>query len=52
MVRWAKAAQRAGELDVVELLPRYHPAWAKWVIRVPGLREVVSWNAVIVARRR
>jgi SAM-dependent methyltransferase len=52
MVRWVKAAQRAGELDIVELLPRYHPAWAKWVIRVPGLREVVSWNAVIVARRR
>jgi SAM-dependent methyltransferase len=52
MVRWLRAAERNAELEVVELLPRYHPAWAKWVIRVPGMREVVSWNAVIVFRRR
>ncbi len=52
MVRWARAAESAGQVDVVELLPRYHPRWAKWVIHVPGLREVVSWNAVIVLRKR
>lgn len=52
MVRWARAAERAGLVEVVELLPRYHPSWAKWVIHVPGLREVVSWNAVIVLRKR
>lgn len=45
-------AERAGLVDVVEILPRYHPAWARWVIRVPGLREVVSWNAVVVLRAR
>jgi SAM-dependent methyltransferase len=52
MVRWVRAAERVGAIDVVEILPRYHPWWAAWVVRVPGLREVVSWNAVIVARRR
>jgi SAM-dependent methyltransferase len=50
MVRWAAEAEGAGRAEVVDVLPRYHPWWAQWVIRVPALREVVSWNAVIVLR--
>jgi len=52
MTRWLADAQRRGVVDVVEVLPRYHPRWASWVVRVPGLREVVSWNAVLVLRKR
>ena len=52
MLLWANAAQAAGDLRVVALLPSYHPAWARWVVRVPGLREVVTWNAVLVLARR
>jgi SAM-dependent methyltransferase len=48
MSHWAREAAVAGDLRVVAMLPRYHPSWARWVIRVPGLREVVSWNAVLV----
>jgi SAM-dependent methyltransferase len=48
MSRWARAAEKAGDLGVVAMLPRYHPSWARGVIRVPGVREVVSWNAVLV----
>jgi len=48
MSRWAEAAQAAGDLRVVAMLPRYHPSWACWVAQVPGLREVMSWNAVLV----
>lgn len=51
MMRWVRAGQARGELTVVEVLPRYHPRWAKWVIRVPGLREVASWNAVLVLEK-
>ncbi|MBM6403797.1 methyltransferase domain-containing protein [Phycicoccus sp. CSK15P-2] len=51
MVRWARAAEAAGLVAVVDVLPRYHPWWAQWVVDVPGLREVVSWNAVVVLRR-
>lgn len=51
MMRWLRAREATGEVEVVEVLPRYHPWWAKWVIRVPGLREVLSWNAVLVLRR-
>jgi SAM-dependent methyltransferase len=52
MLRWMRAAEGRGELRVVEVLPRYHPWWARWVVRVPGLREVVSWNVVIVVEKR
>jgi hypothetical protein len=36
----------------VAAYPRYHPWWATWVVRVPGLREILAWNLVIVLRRR
>ena len=52
MLRWAHTSERVGCLEVVELLPRYHPRWAAWVIDVPGLRELAAWNAVLVLRRR
>jgi len=48
-LRWARTCP---DVDVVATLPRYHPWWAGWVVRVPGLREIVSWNLVIVMRRR
>lgn len=52
MVRWARAQQRAGRADVLDVRPRYHPAWAAWTARVPVLREAICWNVVIVLRRR
>jgi len=46
---WSRR-QRAGE--VVDLLPRYHPRWAQWLVRVPVLRELLTWNLVIVVRKQ
>jgi SAM-dependent methyltransferase len=40
------------DLDVVEARPRYLPGWASHVVSVPGLRELVTWNLFVVARRR
>lgn len=48
-LRWAREQPN---LDVVAVLPRYHPRWAWWVVRVPLLREVAVWNLVIVGRVR
>ncbi|MFC5287020.1 class I SAM-dependent methyltransferase [Actinokineospora guangxiensis] len=48
-LRWARTCPSA---ELVRALPRYHPWWAQWVVRVPGLREVVSWNLVLVLRKR
>lgn len=49
MLRWARR-QRTG--DVLLAAPRYHPRWARWVMRVPVLRELVSWNLLLVIRKR
>ncbi len=48
-LRWARTQDAA---DVVRVLPRYHPWWSWWVLRVPLLRELVTWNLVIVLRKR
>jgi SAM-dependent methyltransferase len=48
-LRWARTQQAA---DVVRVLPRYHPWWSWWVLRVPVLRELVTWNLVLVLRKR
>lgn len=46
-LRWARD-QRAAE--VVAVFPRYHPAWSYWLLRVPVLRELLTWNLAIVLR--
>ncbi|MCO8273975.1 class I SAM-dependent methyltransferase [Actinoplanes sp. TRM 88003] len=51
-MRWVRTARRSGEVTVVDVLPRYHPGWACWVARVPGLREALTWNFTVVLRRR
>jgi SAM-dependent methyltransferase len=52
MIRWAKATERAGAAELVDVRPRYHPDWATWMARLPGVRETACWNVVIVMRRR
>jgi SAM-dependent methyltransferase len=49
MIRWVRGCSDA---DVVDLRPRYLPAWMKPIVRVPLLREVVTWNLLIVLRKR
>lgn len=45
-------AGRQAAADVLDVIPRYHPRWATWVVHVPLLREVVTWNLVVVLRKR
>jgi SAM-dependent methyltransferase len=52
MLRWADAAAADGRVDVVARRPRYHPSFARRVIDVPGARELLSWNVLIILRRR
>ncbi|GGN76267.1 coagulation factor 5/8 type [Actinoplanes lobatus] len=51
MMRWTRAARRAGAVTVVDVIPRYHPWWAQWVASVPVLREFLTWNFTVVLRR-
>lgn len=48
-MRWAHGQDAA---VVVELLPRYLPRWSWWVLRIPVLREVVTWNLALVLRKK
>ncbi|AZG46353.1 class I SAM-dependent methyltransferase [Gordonia insulae] len=48
-LRWAdRVADRAHR---VAAFPRYLPHWLWWVMRVPGLREVLGTNLVLVLRK-
>lgn len=38
------------ELEITRAEPRYWP-WARPVLKVPGLRELVTWNCVIRVRK-
>jgi SAM-dependent methyltransferase len=49
MLAWARTQTQA---ELVDALPRYHPWWAAWTVRVPGLRELVVWNLVLVLRKQ
>jgi SAM-dependent methyltransferase len=48
-LRWAR---RCPDVEVVAAVPRYHPWWARWIVRVPVLREFATWNLALVLRRR
>ncbi len=39
-------------LEVVEARPRYLPELARGIVHVPGLREVLTWNLEVLARKR
>jgi SAM-dependent methyltransferase len=48
-IAWAR---RSRDVDIVSVAPRYLPAPLGWVVHVPGLREAVTWNLMLVLRRR
>lgn len=47
--RWAKGRTDA---DLLSVEPRYLPRGLKWVARTPVLREVASWNILLLLRKR
>jgi SAM-dependent methyltransferase len=47
-LRWASSVPGA---TLSAAFPRYHPAWAWWLVRVPVLREFLVSNLVVVLRK-
>jgi SAM-dependent methyltransferase len=45
---WARSAQGVVIADAV---PRYLPGWTRPLLRVPMLREFLTWNLLLVLRR-
>ena len=46
---WARGNHAA---EVVDAVPRYLPGWTRPLVRLPGVREVLTWNLLLVLRRR
>lgn len=49
ILNWARSFP---EIELLEAAPRYYPDWCNWIVHVPGLREVATWNLMLVMRRR
>ena len=47
-LRWLR---RRPDLHVLDLRPRYLPRWSRFLLRVPVLRELLTWNLWIVVRK-
>ena len=47
-VEWARSCRKA---EFVTAFPRYLPSWAETLVRVPYVREVFTWNLVLVLRK-
>lgn len=48
-LRWAA---NSSDAEVLAAFPRYHPRWAWWLVRVPGVRELLVSNLMLVVRKR
>jgi SAM-dependent methyltransferase len=44
--------RRRTDVTVVEARPRYYPRWCRFLIVLPGLRELLTWNLLLVLRRQ
>lgn len=49
--RMLKMVKARPGLDLLDAVPRYYPS-QRWILKVPGLREVATWNCLFLVRRR
>lgn len=49
VLRWVRGCS---DIEMINAVPRYYPTWTRPLLRLPGLREVLTWNVLIVMRRR
>jgi SAM-dependent methyltransferase len=52
MLAWVREHEGRDRVEVLTLQPRYLPRWTRHLLRVPGVREVLTWNLLIVLRKR
>jgi SAM-dependent methyltransferase len=49
VLAWARSTP---DVEILDAFPRYYPHWTWPIVKVPGLREVATWNLALVLRRR
>jgi SAM-dependent methyltransferase len=48
--RTIRDIQERPRLRLLDVFPRYYPS-QRWIVRVPGLRELATWNCVLLLER-
>jgi SAM-dependent methyltransferase len=48
VMQWSRSCP---DVEVLDAFPRYYPRWTKWLVKLSGVREVLTWNLVLVMRR-
>jgi len=43
---------RRSEVEILDAMPRYYPRWCRFVLRIPAVRELATWNLLVIMRRR
>ncbi len=46
-----RALRARPDVEIVAARPRYYPRWCRALVRLPGLREVATWNLMVIMRR-
>jgi len=46
-----RALRARSDIVIVTAAPRYYPRWCRFLVRVPGLREVATWNLMLILRK-
>jgi SAM-dependent methyltransferase len=46
-----RAVRKRTDVQLLDARPRYYPTWCRPIVMVPALREVVTWNLLLVMRK-
>ena len=49
LLAWSEASP---SVTLIDAFPRYYPRWCRNLVKVPGLREVVTWNLGLALEKR
>jgi SAM-dependent methyltransferase len=46
-----RAVRARPDVTIVAARPRYYPRWCAFLVRLPGVREILTWNLMLIMRR-
>ncbi|HET9895256.1 MAG TPA: class I SAM-dependent methyltransferase [Streptosporangiaceae bacterium] len=46
-----KLLRERSDVEVLSARPRYYPAWCRILLHLPVVREVITWNLLLILRR-
>jgi SAM-dependent methyltransferase len=47
-----RAVRARPDIEIVDARPRYYPDWCRPIVLIPAVREIATWNLMLVMRRR